>query len=141
MEKWDEIYNIFSKEAVLQGSFDKFAESIKKKRGTTEVDDAFLSEIEKWRELFAKNIALRNPEVSIEELNYAVQQTIDRIIFLRMCEDRGVEKYEQLRNLLDNDNIYQHFSEICIKADEKYNSGLFHFKRRKEEKHLQMSGL
>jgi hypothetical protein len=131
LEKWDDIYNIFSKEAVLQGSFDKFAESIKKKRGTTEVDDAFLSEIEKWRELFAKNIALRNPEISIEELNYAVQQTIDRIIFLRMCEDRGVEKYEQLRNLLENDNIYEHFSEICKKADEKYNSGLFHFRNEK----------
>ena len=60
-----------------------------------------------------------------------MQQTIDRIVFLRMCEDRGVEKYEQLRNLLDNDNIYQHFSEICIKADEKYNSGLFHFQEEK----------
>jgi hypothetical protein len=131
VEKWDEIYSIFSKEAVLKGYFDKFAESIKKKRGTTEVDDAFLSEIEEWRELFAKNIAIRNPEISIEELNYSVQQTIDRIVFLRMCEDRGVEKYEQLRNLLDNDDIYQHFAEICVKADEKYNSGLFHFREEK----------
>ncbi len=127
LEKWDEIYSIFSRQAVLQGSFDKFAEATKKKRGTTEVDDAFLSEIEEWRYLFAKNIALRNTEITIEELNYAVQQIIDRIVFLRMCEDQGVEKYEQLRTLLDNDNIYQHFSEICIKADAKYNSGLFHF--------------
>lgn len=131
VEKWDEIYSIFSREAVLQGSFDKFAESTKKKRGTTEVDDAFLSEIEEWRELFAKNIALRNKDITIDELNYAVQQIIDRLVFLRMCEDRGVEKYEQLRNLLDNDNIYQHFGEICQKADEKFNSGLFHFKEEK----------
>jgi type I restriction-modification system DNA methylase subunit len=132
VEKWDEIYSIFSREAVLQGSFDKFAEATKKKRGTTEVDDAFLSEIEEWRELFAKNIALRNQEITIDELNYAVQQTIDRIVFLRMCEDRGVEKYEQLRNLLDDGDIYQHFGELCLKADEKYNSGLFHFKEEKD---------
>jgi type I restriction-modification system DNA methylase subunit len=130
-DKWDYIYSRFSKNAVLQGSFDKFAESTKNKRGTTQVDDAFLSEIEGWRELFAKNIALRNPEISIEELNYSVQQIIDRIVFLRMCEDRGVEKYEQLRDLLNNDDIYHHFGEICLNADLKYNSGLFHFKEEK----------
>ncbi len=28
------------------------------------------------------------------ELNYAVQMTIDRIIFLRICEDRGIEREE-----------------------------------------------
>ncbi|MDD3753533.1 MAG: Eco57I restriction-modification methylase domain-containing protein [Methanobacterium sp.] len=131
VEQWDYLYNIFSKDAVLQGSFDKYAESTKKKRGTTEVDDEFLSEIENWRELFARNIALRNPELTVEELNYAVQQTIDRIIFLRMCEDRGIEKYEKLRSLMNNDNIYEKFGEFCRDADAKYNSGLFHFKQEK----------
>ena len=54
VEKWDEIYSIFSKDAVLKGSFDRYAESTKKKRGTSEVDDAFLSEIENWRELICQ---------------------------------------------------------------------------------------
>jgi hypothetical protein len=60
LEKWDEIAAVFSREAVLKGSFDKFAEGIKGKKGTAEVDDAFLSEIERWRDLLARNIALRN---------------------------------------------------------------------------------
>lgn len=131
VEEWDYLYDNFSKHAVLQGSFDKYAESTKKKRGTTEVDDEFLSEIENWRELFARNIALRNPKLTVEELNYSVQQTIDRIIFLRMCEDRGIEKYEKLRSLLDTENIYEKFGEFCRDADAKYNSGLFHFKQEK----------
>ena len=131
VEKWDEIYNIFSRKAVLSGSFERYAESTKKKRGTSEVDDSFLNDIEGWRELFAKNIALRNPEILIGELNYSVQKIIDRIIFLRMCEDRGIEPYETLRDLLDKKNIYFHFGELCKKADEKYNSGLFHFKDEK----------
>jgi len=130
VEKWDELYCIFSKEAVLRGSFDKYAESVKKKRGTTEVDQEFLSEIENWRDLFARNIALRNT-VSVEELNYAVQQTIDRIIFLRMCEDRGIERYGRLRSLLDDENIYLSFGDLCRDADAKYNSGLFHFKEER----------
>ncbi|MEK7206373.1 MAG: type I restriction enzyme HsdR N-terminal domain-containing protein, partial [Pseudomonadota bacterium] len=92
-EKWDEIAAIFSKEAVLKGSFDKYAETNKRKKGTTEVDAAFLDEIESWRVHLAQNIALRNPELSQAALNYSVQQTIDRIIFLRICEDRGIEPY------------------------------------------------
>ncbi len=48
-----------------------------------------------------------------------------------MCEDRGVEKYEQLRNLLDKGHIYENFCQLCKKADKKYNSGLFHFKKEK----------
>lgn len=131
VEEWDFLYNNFSKDAVLQGSFDKYAESNKKKKGTTEVDQAFLAEIENWRQLFAKNIALRNPELTVEELNFAVQQTIDRIIFLRMCEDRGIEKYGQLQSLITEKDIYEKFGEICKAADAKYNSGLFHFKPEK----------
>lgn len=131
VDQWDYLYNNFSKDAVLKGSFDKYAESTKKKRGTTEVDQEFLSEIENWRVLFAKNIALRNPELTVEELNYSVQQTIDRIIFLRMCEDRGIEKYGKLRSLLDADKIYQRFGDVCKDADAKYNSGLFHFSQEK----------
>ena len=60
--EWDFLYNTFSKGAVLRGSFDIYGKKTQKKRGTTEVDDEFLIEIENWRELFAKNIALRNPE-------------------------------------------------------------------------------
>jgi len=73
-DQWDEIATIFSQEAVLKGSFDKYAESTKKKRGTAEVDDAFLKEIENWRDLLARTIALRNTELSTRELNFAVQK-------------------------------------------------------------------
>ncbi|MDR0911440.1 MAG: N-6 DNA methylase, partial [Methanobrevibacter sp.] len=126
----DEIYNLLSKEAVETGSFDKFAGK-KIKKGTSEVDDEFLKEIEEWRELLARNIAIRNTDLNVDELNYAVQQTIDRIIFLRMAEDRGIEPYKQLLNLLDSEEIYKEFGKLCHKADAKYNSGLFHFKEEK----------
>ena len=140
IEKWDEIYNIFSKEAVLSGKFDNYANNTKGlKKGTSEVDKEFLKEIDRWRELLARNIALRNPDITKDELNHAVQLTIDRIIFLRMAEDRGIEKYQQLKNLInlssknkDEYAVYEGFLEICRKADAKYNSGLFHFTEEKE---------
>ena len=102
------------------------------------MDTEFLKEIERWRLLLARNIALRNKDLTIEELNFAVQLTIDRIIFLRMAEDRGIERYGQLKKLLKlasknkkENNIYNGFIEICKKADAKYNSGLFHFTEEK----------
>ncbi len=131
-DQWEDIAAIFSKEAILQGSFDKYAESNRRKRGTAEVDTEFLKEIERWRELLARNIALRNPELSVRELNYAVSKTIDRLIFLRMCEDRGVETYAQLRILLNGSQVYDRLRDIFRRADDRYNSGLFYFQQEKD---------
>ncbi len=129
--QWDEIASRFSKEAVLQGSFDKYAESTKGKKGTAEVDTAFLKEIEEWRDLLARTLALRNPSLTQRELNYAVQTTIDRIIFLRICEDRGVEDYGGLQALLNGEHTYPRLLELFTKADHRYNSGLFHFEQER----------
>ena len=131
-EKWDEIASIFSKEAVLKGSFDKYAETNKKKKGTAEVGDAFLGEIESWRKHLAQNIALRNPELSQAALNYSLHQTINPIIFLRICEDRSIEPYGQLQALQNGANIYARLREIFHRADDRYNSGLFHFSEEKD---------
>ena len=54
-ERWEDIAKIFTRDSILKGSFDKFAESNKAKRGTAQVDDAFLYEIEQWRADLARN--------------------------------------------------------------------------------------
>ena len=131
-KRWDEITSRFSKDAILKGAFDRFAESAKGKRGTTAVDASFLSEIESWRDALARHLALRNPALTQRELNFAVQRTIDRIIFLRICEDRGIEPYGQLQALLNGANTYPRLCGIFDNADDRYNSGLFHFHAEKD---------
>jgi predicted type IV restriction endonuclease len=131
-EKWDEIAARFSRDAVMKGSFDKYAESSRLKKGTSQVDDAFLAEIESWRDELAHNIALRNPKLSGRELNFAVQITIDRIIFLRICEDRGIERYGELQGLMNGQDVYARLLVLFRKADDRYNSGLFHFSQEKD---------
>ena len=56
-----------------------------------------------------------------------MQRTIDRIVFLRMCEDRGIEVYgraagpgQRRRDLCPAGRPFR-------QADEKYNAGLFDF--------------
>ncbi|MBN1128791.1 MAG: Eco57I restriction-modification methylase domain-containing protein [Chitinispirillaceae bacterium] len=127
-KRWDEIAGIFSKDAVLKGSFDKYAESAKGKKGTSAVDDEFLKEISRWRDLLARNIAINNSRLSQKELNFAVQRTIDRLIFLRICEDRGIEQYGTLMALLNGEGVYKRLRQNFQRADEIYNSGLFHFR-------------
>ena len=127
--QWDEIVSLFSPEAVIVGTLASYAESLKSQKGIATVDVAFLAEIETWRKLLAEDIAYRNPSLSVRELNFAVQMTIDRIVFLRICEDREIERYGRLRELEPVSNVYGQLCELFIQADDRYNSGLFHFRR------------
>jgi hypothetical protein len=126
IDRWPEIAKIFGHASILKGSFDKFAHDSKTKRGTALVDDAFLADIEEWRGALAKNIAQRN-KITVVELNDAVQRTIDRIIFLRIAEDRGFEKYGSLQLSFKGPGVYARLAQLFIQADGRYNSGLFHF--------------
>ncbi|WP_334140662.1 Eco57I restriction-modification methylase domain-containing protein, partial [Methanothrix soehngenii] len=93
------------------------------------VDSAFLEEIAGWREILARNIALRNPELDTRDLNYAVQATVNRIVFLRICEDRGIERLMKMEDLLSGERVYPRLCELFRRADERYNSGIFHFEK------------
>jgi hypothetical protein len=150
VEKWDEIAAIFSPEAIRRGALDRWKDDVKGKKGTQEVDEAFLEEIEAWREALARNIALRNKPLGLDEeqLNFAVQMTIDRIIFLRIAEERGMEKERLLWDAafppFSRGNaggsseagagaagVYPQLLKLFAEADSRYNSGLFHFKKEK----------
>jgi type I restriction-modification system DNA methylase subunit len=132
-KEFDFLYDTFSKESVLKGSFDRFVLNDKNKKGTTTVDNDFLTSLDKWRIELAKNIALRN-SLSEDELNYVIQNTLDRIVFLRIAEDRGAEPYEELKNACstkaaDEGAYYKNLLHLFYVADEKYNSGIFDFKK------------
>ena len=116
-DKWHEIAALFSRPAVLEGSLDKYAESLKTKTGTTTVDADFLKEISTWRDILARDIAARNPHLSQRDLNYAVQMTIDRIIFLRISEDKGIEPYGRLSEAAGGAGIYPRLVNIFTDAD------------------------
>ena len=53
-----------------------------------------------------------------------VQLFLSRIIFLRICEDRDIERYETLREL-DGDATFDSLMEELRRADVFYDSGLF----------------
>ena len=135
-KEFDFIWETFSKEQVLKGSFDKFLLSDTHKKGTATVDKDFLESLDRWRTYLAVNISWNNRTLDEDEINFVVQQTIDRIIFLRIAEDRSVEPYGTLKHAVKQGNLYQNLFELFQKADEKYNSGLFDFKKDKISKNV-----
>jgi len=127
--EWDFLWNTFSKEAVFKGSFDKFIGGNANKKGTATVDKEFLISLDTWRTLLAETISKENKHLDEDELNYVVQQTLDRIIFLRICEDRSIEPYGTLQNTVKNGDYFKNLLQEFKQADDKYNSGLFNFKK------------
>jgi type I restriction-modification system DNA methylase subunit len=124
-QKFDFLYNTFSKNAINKGSFDKYVIENKNKKGTSEVDTELLALVEEWRIVLAKNIAKNNPNLSVYNLNAVVQKIIDRIVFLRIAEDRGIEDENILLTVARASNIYEKLNLLFTKANVKYNSGLF----------------
>ncbi|TAL62219.1 MAG: methyltransferase [Bacteroidetes bacterium] len=129
IKEFDFIYDTFSHEAVYSGHFDKFVQSDTYKKGTQTLDKDFVESLDSWRKYLATSIALENKKLNEEEINFVVQQTIDRLIFLRFCEDRGVEQFAQLQKAVSHGNSYDNLYDLFKRADDKYNSGLFDFKK------------
>jgi len=105
LAKPDLLYGLLSKERVLEGALDKYFETIPKHkrdkayqrslfrlRGSKMVDDHFLDDLMEFRRDLARDIVQRNSRAGLTEpeVNEAVQRVIDRIVFLRIGEDRGI---------------------------------------------------
>ena len=121
--KFDEIYDELSRETIYSGRFDAVFPLGEEKVGKERFDQYFLGQIEEWRKRLAADLLARNPAITSEELKFLVQRLLNRIIFLRICEDRELEKYKELAEV----ETYGDLKDLFVKADERYNSGLFDF--------------
>ncbi|MBI4648198.1 MAG: N-6 DNA methylase [Bacteroidia bacterium] len=138
LKEFDFLWETFSKERVLKGSFDKFVQSDTQKKGTATVDKEFLQSLDNWRSYLATSIALNNKQLDEDEINFAVQQALNRIIFLRIAEDRSVEPYGKLKYIIKQGVYYKNLFDQFLGADEKYNSGLFDFMKDHISEHLKI---
>lgn len=103
VEKFNEIYGMLSKEAVITGEFEKKFALLLGPYRREPFDEYFLKQIKEWRLVFGNSIMKNNPSININTLNIVVQRILNRIIFLRICEDRTFEDYETLKHVM-NDN-------------------------------------
>jgi type I restriction-modification system DNA methylase subunit len=134
-EKFACIYWLFSREAVASGSIEKRAAELPKPRGKAiqrglfkggyqPVDEAFLEDLDEYREVLAKAFKKSNPDLQSEELTEGIQRTIDRLVFIRFLEDKQIEEPEII-NLRSKKSAWKGFLDLCKRLDPKYNGLVF----------------
>ncbi len=124
LDNWDLLWDTFSKEAVENGSLDKLRGKIDKNTKTMDVD--FLEQITGWRESLARNIAIRNEKLNVDDINEAVQRILDRLVFMRNLEDREIEPENLLLDTTKKaQNIYKSIVPLFNSLDNVYNGLLF----------------
>ncbi|MCE5297678.1 MAG: Eco57I restriction-modification methylase domain-containing protein [Methanoregulaceae archaeon] len=126
-EKWDRIAAVISRECVLGGSPGLFLKERGVEKGAAGIRQLLLGDIEEWRLLLAKRIALRNHGLSAGAINEAVQQLLSRILFLRIAEDRGIGQYGILRRVIEGGSAYGRLCGLFRYAEDEYGGGLFRF--------------
>ncbi|MBQ3714161.1 MAG: Eco57I restriction-modification methylase domain-containing protein [Fibrobacter sp.] len=126
VEHFEELFDRISWNAVDLGKFDTYWETSREKKGTATVDKDILQMIEKWRILLAEDIALHNENIDAFNLTSVVQKIIDRILFLRICEDKEIEDRNTLKKIADTkSDIYKALKSLFATANAKFNAGLF----------------
>lgn len=120
--RFNDLLERFGREAVAHGSIDRFYGSTTE--GTLAVSEKFLARINGWRVRFASELYGRYPKLTILELSDLAQKIINRIIFLRMCEDRGIEARDTLRSVAGKRSVVE-LRALFKQLDDRYNTGLF----------------
>lgn len=129
LEKYAEICKLISRNSVYSGKFDEFVNENfpNVDRYSTEVDEVFLKQINTWR-LEIGEYLYQQYDVykDIDVLNDVVQEFINQIIFLRICEDRNLPIYEKLKDTTQNRaELQDALIKVFKEADKRYNSKLF----------------
>lgn len=122
--KFEEIQKLIGKASIYSGAFETEWQDIESKINQYSIDTLFLNQINEWRKLLGEEIYKHEPKIDEQQLNDIVQSYLNRVLFLRVCEDRNLEDYQTLLKFA-NANDFKALIKKFEQADKQYNSGLF----------------
>ena len=132
LDKFSEIYWLFSRESVADGSIEKRVKDLPKPRGKAiklgplpggyqSIDESFLSELDDYRNSLARNFKNQNPKLDSETLTELAQRTLDRLVFLRFLEDKGIEAERLIEHFGEKNTVWEDFVSASHRLDSIYN--------------------
>jgi type II restriction/modification system DNA methylase subunit YeeA len=127
--KYDELISLISRDTLYSGDFDNKFETLfpSTARHKLQVDEMFLAQINNWRVSLSNELYIKHGKYhSIQVLNDVVQEFINQVVFLRICEENNLPTYHRLSETIsDPAQLYDKFKEVLRDSDRRYNSGLF----------------
>jgi len=130
VEKFDKLW-LLSKESFENKTIDKLLDLIDQ-RMIKPINETILSDLLQYREWLSKDLKNKRTTLKDVEIDEIVQILIDRLIFMRSVEDRGLEqkdfllkKVEDVKNGRTDKNLWSILLILFKIFDKEYNSKLF----------------
>ncbi len=122
-----------SRGAFRKGLLDKYASESFKKPKREPVDKQLANDLIRWRNILFTNLRKWNSErrLTPKHIAESVQRILDRLIFIRTTEDRGIEDnhlQELVRSYRENKkgfDLIEEIKKLFLNYDGWYNSKLF----------------
>lgn len=120
VDRYDELEHYLLRQNVLSG------ENSVMRSQSKALDESFSEMLRDSRRSLAVAIMSQNGSLNTKSLNFYVQTIINRILFIRVCESRGLEREGLLQEFAETD-FWMRFRESSY-ADfyEKYDGPMFH---------------
>lgn len=128
----DDRFELLSKSSFRNRELDMLASKWGKKQFKKPIDEQLLEDMINFRESLSKSIVKNNLKMNLSqaELDESVQRVLDRLIFIRNSEDRGLEE-NKLQSIVrelpgkGKGNLFKEISKVYHIYDQNYNSKLF----------------
>lgn len=125
LDRFDIFESHLNRIAVYHNNLKKLYD-VTKLDGFQTVDELFNKLLSEFRMRLANNMYQNNKtSLNEEELNYYVQIILDRIIFIRVCETKGIEKEGILLEFLKK-GFWDNFKKSCyVEFYDHYDGAMF----------------
>ncbi|MFH0921400.1 MAG: N-6 DNA methylase [Fibrobacterota bacterium] len=125
LNEFDVLWDYFSKDAIDSGSISKRHPDGEKPKGSKPLDQDFEENLSSWRKELAKTILRYGKIRDASVISAASQRILDRIVFLRICEEFGYEEKGSLLEMAQNeDGFWPLFLEEHDKRYSKVYDGI-----------------
>lgn len=131
LENLEEL-QLLSKESFVRGELDAYSEKYgKKDKRVSIVTTKLYEDLNECREILSEELGACNSTESRDDLDEGVQKLLDRLIFLRVAEDRKIEEPTLLPMINEwkaskgKETLFESMVRKFRELDEIYNSNLF----------------
>jgi type I restriction-modification system DNA methylase subunit len=130
LDRFDDLW-LLSRPAAEEGALDRAAEAVGRKAKKTPVSRLLFADLTEWRRELFRHLRPYNPLWSVAQIDEAVQRILDRLIFIRTCEDRGIEEarllpmLRQWRDQGRKRDLVKQLNALFREFDAAYDSRLF----------------